>query len=129
MTGFRLATTQIQEADILRDVVAYLKSELGRKVRYFERRNSGAAFRGNGEWAGWYYQAYFPNKRITSGMPDLTIISNNFNLILVELKSKTGKLSPSQQIARNELEKTGIKYLIAHEVSDVKNLLESLCTN
>jgi len=112
------------EAEILREIIKYLKTELGKRILFFERRNSGASYRKDGKWAGWYYQAYFPNKRITAGMPDLLVIKRNFNLFTIEVKQENGKLLPSQQIVKSELETLGIDYLIARNVNEVKTYLE-----
>lgn len=66
--------------------------------------------------------------RQTPGIPDLLVFNatgSNVPFFFIEVKGPKGKLRESQILFQNECQRTGVPYLVAHDVRDVWDFLES----
>ena len=66
--------------------------------------------------------------RQTPGIPDLLVFNaakSRVPFFFVEVKGPKGKLRESQVEFQVECERTGVPYLVAHDVRDVYDFLES----
>ncbi len=61
-----------------------------------------------------------------NGAPDL-LIANERDMLFIEVKTKTGKLSESQKLFQLWCEKVGVKYEVCRSVEDVIDCLKRNC--
>ena len=105
-----------KEADLQDDVNSFLA-----KTDFFWwRQNSGKMFK-DGRWI------HFASK---SGLPDNTVFYKNSSLFFgIELKLKTGFLTPHQKQTLPEMIQRGVLFFIAESVYDVYKIIEFVETN
>ena len=105
-----------KEADLQDDVNSFLA-----KTDFFWwRQNSGKMFK-DGRWI------HFASK---SGLPDNTVFYKNSSLFFgIELKLKTGYLTPHQKQTLPEMIQRGVLFFIAESVYDVYKIIEFVETN
>jgi hypothetical protein len=66
--------------------------------------------------------------RQTPGIPDLLVFNTTGSAVpffFIEVKGPRGKLRESQILFQSECERTDMPYLVAHDVRDVFDFLES----
>ena len=105
-----------KEADLQDDVNSFLA-----KTDFFWwRQNSGKMFK-DGRWV------HFASK---SGLPDNTVFYKNSSIFFgIELKLKTGFLTPHQKQTLPEMIQRGVLFFIAESVYDVYKIIEFVETN
>jgi hypothetical protein len=103
---------KIPERDIQKSVLAYLNHL---KKIYFFRSGNGAIRTELGN--------FFRTGR--PGNPDIVVCYKGI-FVGLEIKTKTGKQSPSQEKTEQEIINAGGKYFIIRSIDDVINALESL---
>ena len=105
-----------KEADLQDDVNSFLA-----KTDFFWwRQNSGKMFK-DGRWI------HFASK---SGLPDNTVFYKNSSIFFgIELKLKTGFLTPHQKQTLPEMIQRGVLFFIAESVYDVYKIIEFVETN
>jgi len=59
------------------------------------------------------------DKTFVAGIPDLVVLLSDAKVLWIEVKSKTGKRSPSQEIIAQMLVERGQNYILARSVDDV----------
>jgi len=96
-----------KETDIQRAICDYLAL----KGYFFWRQNTGGMFR-----EGRYFSL---PKYSMRGIPDIILIKGG-RFIGIEVKNKTGKLSPHQADFARECVKNGGDYIVAKSIDDVQ---------
>jgi hypothetical protein len=61
---------------------------------------------------------------VIAGVPDLTIIGDG-KTFFMEVKSKSGRVQPSQRMFMGKLEKNGIEYAVVRSIDDAKACLQA----
>lgn len=59
------------------------------------------------------------------GVPDITAVLDDGRMLLIEVKSKTGRLSKEQKEFHKKVEELGAMVIVARSVEDVKNRLDA----
>jgi len=60
----------------------------------------------------------------TNGQPDL-VVGKNGQFYALEIKTKTGRMSPEQKAFKKRCEEEGLTYLVIKDFEDVKNLINA----
>ncbi len=60
----------------------------------------------------------------TNGQPDL-VVGKNGQFYALEIKTKTGWMSPEQKAFKKRCEEEGLTYLVIKDFEDVKNLINA----
>lgn len=74
------------------------------------------------------YRSERGGTRQTPGIPDLLVFNSRDSQVpffFIEVKGPKGKLRDSQIVFRDECLRTGVPYLVAHDVRDVFDFMES----
>jgi hypothetical protein len=100
----------LKEQEIKKQILDYLAYQ---KDIYFFRLGSGLIKTEQGR--------YF--KTGTVGCPDIVVLKNG-TFIGLEVKTDIGKLSQSQQIARDKIERCGGKYFVVRRLEDAISALK-----
>jgi hypothetical protein len=103
-----------EEGDLKKAVIDYLQYKQNQGALYWERLNSGAAFKWNGK-------KFYRIQLCREGTSDLEVLSNGVTYFL-ELKSKKGKPTEVQRLFRDQVEAQGARYLVIRDVAEVMEL-------
>ena len=73
---------------------------------------------------------YTPDGRAVAvgipGEPDLTLFLPKGKIIMIEVKTPTGRQSKQQKAFQKRVEELGFEYLIARDLEDIKRLVEGV---
>lgn len=96
-----------KESDIVKAICDYLEMK-----RHFWWRNNTGAFKTE---KGFYRFG-------AKGSPDIFVLTDGGVLISLEVKTKTGKLSPDQKLWQERCEEISAEYYVVRNIDDVINL-------
>ena len=80
----------------------------------------------NGKWPRWKYLQARSDKRstIAIGAMDFTIFMPECRVLLIECKTRTGKLSREQQSWHKEMEMLGQKVYVVRDIASFKQAIQ-----
>jgi len=102
---------KVSEDDIHKSIVEYLRL---RGIVFFHIPNESRA--------PVQYRAKLKALGVRAGVPDLCVLLK-YGVGFIEIKSPTGRLSPTQKDFRQDCEKRGIPWGLARSIEDAESLL------
>jgi hypothetical protein len=106
------------EADLQRLVVAFLRLVLPAEAIVHHSANET----GIGSQSGRTRQAILAGMGVCAGFSDLIVLSEG-RVLFLELKSKTGRLSPEQERFRDQVQAQGFAWAMVRSIDDVLGAL------
>lgn len=106
------------EADLQRLIVAFLRLVLPAEAIVHHSANET----GVGGQSGRTRQAILAGMGVCAGFSDLIVLSEG-RVLFLELKSKTGRLSPAQEQFRDQVQAQGFAWAMVRSIDDVLGAL------
>lgn len=93
-----------------------------KNIKFFAIPNEATVIRSRNGKLDMKYHAYFKSLGVVKGAPDLVLFYNS-KVLFLEMKSKKGKISESQQNFMDVCNSENVPYYVAHGFDEAKEII------